>query len=231
MSSATTAYELAADINAWFSELPTRIRKDVLRLGALRLLDADEALYLRGDPPDGIYLVKSGVVRLSGASDEGREIVLDYFGGGAVFGETSMFDGLPRMHDARANGAAEVLHLPPKAYRQLQKQPAFAAALYRLGGLRTRILLTALRDYSAQSMEHRLATRLLILANGHGVEGEAGEALNLHLPHDALAQLVGSTRQRVNQILNEWESKGLIAHHYGAILLKDKSRLQALASH
>ena len=102
-------------------------------------------------------------------------------------------------------------------------------ALLRLEAQRLRILLTAIEQYSTQSLEQRLATRLLMLAASHGVPSQQGLKIDLHLSQETLAQLIGATRQRVNTILKDLERKGLVEQRYGSILIRDTAKLEALA--
>ncbi|MCY1355380.1 Crp-like helix-turn-helix domain protein [compost metagenome] len=89
----------------------------------------------------------------------------------------------------------------------------------------------ALESYALQTLEQRLANRLLMLAASHGRETAAGLELDLHLPQDALARLIGATRQRVNQILKDWEQEGLISHGQGGrVCLPAPGKLEALAT-
>jgi CRP-like cAMP-binding protein len=87
----------------------------------------------------------------------------------------------------------------------------------------------ALEQYSTQSLEQRLANRLLTLVGSYAANKRRGVELDLHLPQEILAQLIGSTRQRVNQILKDWESEGLIEQKYGAVTLSNLKRLEKLA--
>ncbi|SFK37942.1 cAMP-binding domain of CRP or a regulatory subunit of cAMP-dependent protein kinases [Methylocapsa palsarum] len=168
--------------------------------------------------------------RVSNVSRTGQETVLDYYGPGAWFGEVSAIDGLPRVHDARAHESATVLHLTTSDLDDLMiLHPVLSRALLRLQALRLRLLLVALETYSAQSMEQRLANRLLMLAISFGVATTKGLKIKLHLPQETLAQLIGATRQGVNQILKKWEAEGTIGQRYGRILLLDQARLEKLA--
>ena len=69
---------------------------------------------------------------------------------------------------------------------------------------RLQIVLDAIETYSAQSMEQRLAMRLLTLADRYGVATTRGLKIRPELAHETLARLIGSSRQRVNRILNDW---------------------------
>lgn len=214
----------------WFAALPEEIRTDVLARSGKRYLQSGERLYVRGTGSDGFYGVIEGAVRLGGISAEGRETVLDFFGPGSWFGETSLLDGLPRSHDADAHGPTVLLHLRPREFDELQlAHPPFARALARLVALRLRILLMALEQYSAQSLEQRLASRLLMLAGPYGRAVPEGTRIELHLPQETLAQLIGSTRQRVNQILKAWQARSILSQQYGRITVSDPTELERLA--
>ncbi len=229
MAAALPIYELASRANAWLSRLPAPVRDDLVQSARPRSLEAGQRLYSCGDIADGFYLVKTGAVRVSGVSSAGRETVLDFYGPGVWFGEVSMLDGLPRTHDAQAYDPATLLQLRTAEFEEMiAAHPAFARELLRLAGLRMRLLLTALESYSSQSLEQRLANRLLLLAVSHRAPVEGGLRIELRLAQEVLAQLIGSTRQRVNQILKGWESEGMISHHYGRIVLLDETRLKAM---
>jgi CRP-like cAMP-binding protein len=87
----------------------------------------------------------------------------------------------------------------------------------------------ALEHYSTQSLEQRLANRLLMLAGSFGVMSPQGLKIGLRLSQETLAQLIGATRQRVNTILKKWELDGIVEQRYGNILIRNKPRLEALA--
>lgn len=216
--------------NDWFDALPELVRRDVHARSQKRILAAGERLFTRGDRSDGVYGVLKGSVRVSGISGDGQETILDFYGPGSWFGEVSTLNGLPRGHDAKAYMPTTLLHVSPDNLEHLlATHPAFSRALLRLEAQRLHILLAALEQYSVQSIEQRLASRLLMLAGPYGVSSSQGLKIELHLPQETLAQLVGVTRQRINQILKDWHREGLIDHQYGHVTLLDKARLEKLA--
>jgi CRP-like cAMP-binding protein len=195
-----------------------------------RVLQPGERLYSRGEQSDGMFGVIEGSIRVSIVSPGGVQIVLDFYGPGSWFGEVSTLDEMPRNHDAEAHIPTTLLQLSPADAEELiASYPAFGRALLRLEAQRLRILLTALGLYSTHSLEHRLANRLLMLAGSYGVPGDQGQKIELHLPQETLAQLIGSTRQRVNQILKTWEKRGIVQQHYGHLVLLNQARLEAIA--
>jgi CRP/FNR family transcriptional regulator, cyclic AMP receptor protein len=230
MTPALTIYQLAVMANAWFSELPINIQSAILKCAKPKFLDAGTRLFSRGETANGLYLVKSGVIQISNVTPDGRQTILDFYGPNCWFGEVSLLDGLPRVHDASVYEDASLIHFSAAEFEGMIAQyPEFSRALLRLTSLRLRLLLTALETYSVESLERRLANRLLLLAAAHGASSAPGIlAINLHLPQEILAQLVGATRQRISQILKDWEGNGLISHHYGKVILLDEARLKAI---
>jgi CRP-like cAMP-binding protein len=197
-------------------------------LGAV--LAPGERLFSRGDRSDGVYGVLAGAVRVSGVSLGGRETVLDFYGPGSWIGEVSTLEGQPRQHDAHAHGTTSLLQVSPDDLEALlAMHPALSRAFLRLEARRLRIVLTALEQYSVQSLEQRLANRLLMLAGPHGAASPEGVKIRLRLSQDTLAQLIGCSRQRVNQILRRWERDGVVEQRYGHITLREQVKLEKLA--
>ena len=69
------------------------------------------------------------------------------------------------------------------------------------------------------------AKQLLNLARSYGVKEHDGIRINLHLPQEDLAQLLGASRQRINAMLSDWAKQGWIAVHYGHVTLHNSAAL------
>ena len=231
MTSLLSLYRNAVTSNSWFDSLPAAIREDILSRARQRELAAGERVYSRGKGADGFYKVVAGSVCISGVSREGHVTVLDFYGPGAWFAEVSALDGGSHVHDASAYEPTSLLQITLTDLEELLVlHPTLSRSLLRLEAQRLRLLLAALESYSAQSMEQRLANRLLMLALAFGETTKRGAEIKLHLPQETLGQLIGTTRQRVNQILKEWERDGIVQQpEYGRILLRDQHSLGKLA--
>lgn len=84
-------------------------------------------------------------------------------------------------------------------------------------------------SYATHALEKRFAGRLLTLGLVYGTRSPDGLEVQLRLPQEILARLAGVSRQRVNQLLKEWESQGLVRHGYGRITLGDVAAFERLA--
>lgn len=222
-------YSEAVTSVRWFEELPAAVQDEVSQRSRLRAFPAGAAVFRRGEAPDGLYRVRDGLVQLSGNSSDGRETILDIYGADAWFGETAALARCARTHDAVALGPVQAQHLPQAHLdRLLDAHPSLALALLRLEARRLRLVLTALEEYSTQSMEQRLANRLLLLADAHGSSSGGGALLRLPLSQEMLARLVGTTRQRVGQILQLWEAQGLVVRGRRRLVITRTDELERL---
>jgi CRP/FNR family transcriptional regulator, cyclic AMP receptor protein len=217
--------------NRWFAGLPLPLRDDILSRAALRELRAGERLYSRGDAADGWYGVLEGAIKVCATTVDGREMVLTWLEPGTWFGEISLFDDLPRAHDGVAHTATRLLWLTPAQFADLlARHPPFCVALMRLQCQRLRLLFAAVEDLATQPIEARLARQLLGLAASYGRATGDGVAIDLHLPQEEIAQLLGASRQRVNQVLKAWERDGWLRGRYGQLLITDRAALQRCAA-
>lgn len=222
MARLTSAHRQTMLDSAWFGGLPAAARDEALELATLRHLSEGELLYAKDRGADAWYGVLAGAIRLGASGPDGRQGLFAFLEPGTWFGDTSLFDGLPRPHDAIAHGVATVLALSTAQFEGLlERYPVLYRHFVELYCQRTRLMYFALEAWTAFSLEERLARHLLNLANGHGQREAEGDdiAINLRLPQEQLAQLLGVSRQRVSQILREWEDHGWLHFRYGRVVL------------
>jgi CRP-like cAMP-binding protein len=101
--------------SAWFCAAPPALRAQLLELGRTRCLAAGERLFSRGAPDDGLYCVLDGLIRIGAASMAGKEALLALIEPVNWFGEIALFDEGARTHDAHAERASTLFHVPRAA--------------------------------------------------------------------------------------------------------------------
>lgn len=217
------------DDGGLFLELPPDAAAQFASLAGRRRLADGELLYARGDAAEALFGLARGRIRLSNVDPDGREVLVMLFEPGDWVGEVSLFDGLPRTHDAHAVGECEVYVLPkerllalldaePRLYRY------FAARLARA----LRWALSYIDDAVFLPLSARLARRLLDLSRVYGENTALGRRLDLHLTQEDLGRMLGASRQSVSKELKRWEARGWIALEYGKVLIRDEAALQGL---
>ncbi|HEV8692363.1 MAG TPA: Crp/Fnr family transcriptional regulator [Ideonella sp.] len=214
---------LSAD--AWFAHCPGELRAALLRMGRVQRLGPGEALFARGQAAEGLCCVLEGALRVGAVQADGSESVLAFVEPGQWFGEISLIDGLPRTHDAVADGPTVVLRVPQAALQAwLAEHPAHWQPIAQLACAKLRMLFGVLEDIAHLPLEGRLAKRLWLLAHGYGARTGPPRRL-LRLPQEQLALMLGVSRQSANKALRALEARGLIALRYGEIELLELARL------
>lgn len=230
LSALSAAQRDALLANPWFASLPPAIQEDLVRRGRLRPLEVDQCLFRRGEVADGLFIVLEGCIRVGGTSVDGYEALLNFYEPGSWIGEVAMLDGEPRLHEAHAHVRSLALQIVAADFEELlSTHPGFCRLMLRLTGQRLRQMLEAFEAFTTQSLEQRLAGRLVMLAAHYGTATPHGVRIELQLPQESLAQLVGATRQRINQVLKQWEAQGLVARERARLLLLDRDALVRLA--
>ena len=212
----------------WFAALPQALRHTLLDMAQVQRLDAGQRLFRRGDKPSGLYAVVEGAMRVGAVSETGKEALLTLIEPPYWFGEISLFDGLPRTHDAFADSASTLLLLPQAGLLALlEREPQHWRDFALLMSHKLRLAFIALEDMSLLPAAPRLARRLLLIAENYG---ESEPRRVLHLAQEQLALMLSLSRQTTNQILKELQAQGVVQLTYGEIEILDFERLRQLAS-
>lgn len=211
----------------WFAGLPAPLRQALLQLAQVQRLDAGQRLFRRGDKPGGLYAVIEGAVRIGAVDAHGKEALLTLVEPPSWFGEISLFDGLPRTHDAFAESPSTLLLVPQAGLLALlDAQPHYWRDVALLMSQKLRLAFVALEDMSLLPAAPRLARRLLLMADNYG-EGEARRVLQL--AQEQLALMLALSRQTTNQILKDLQAQGIVRLSYAEIEILDRERLRRVA--
>lgn len=206
----------------WFGQLPAPVREDIIAVAALQQMRDGELIYRKGDAPHGWLGLVDGAVKIGSTTQDGKEAVLTFMEPGSWFGEMSLFDGLPRAHDSFAYGDSTLLVVTSTDFHALlQRHPALYPHFISLHCQRMRVMYVAMDEWNTQPLEVRLARQLISLADRYGVPRDNGTEIDLRMPQEGLAQLLGVTRQRINQTLKAWERSGRVHTRYGKIVVAD----------
>lgn len=216
--------------NPLFQKVPDDILSSLVAMAYTRHLPDRARLHAKGDLPDGLYAVIKGCIRASSATADGREALLALFEEGCWFGESSLLEDLPRAYNADAQGDSELLVIPREKFNALLDQhPELYRHFIPFLCQRIRLSTLLLEGHALFSLEERLASRLLLLAQNVLQGGTDKPRQTLGISQENLAQMLGTSRQSINKALREWETKGWIERHYGGITLCDLEAMKRLS--
>jgi CRP/FNR family transcriptional regulator, cyclic AMP receptor protein len=166
-------------------------------------------VFRQGDVADAIFYIEEGKVSLTVISNTGKEAILGMLGEGDFFGEGVLAGQALRMSTATALTYCQLLRVDTKTMTRAIHEKPKVADLF-LACLLARNLQTEqnLIDQLFNSCEKRLARILLLLA--HFNESGMSDTLIPNISQEALAEMVGTTRSRVNFFMNKFRTSGFI---------------------
>lgn len=223
----------AINAGRWFGRLSPSLRHDILRSAYVKRYKDGALICARGDMPEAWMACAKGAIRVSSTSSTGRQVTLAYIEPGVWVGDMALFDGDKRTHDAYAHGETTLLCVSQADFQKiLQQHVELYDALLRLQAQRLRQLYGLVEDLNTLPLRARLAKQLLHLTRSYGVMSLSDSSeirIGLHLAQEELAQLLGASRQRVNQELKSMEREDVIRIEPGGLIVRDRATLLRIA--
>ena len=184
-----------------------------------------EKIYSQGDPTKGVKYIQKGAVKLSVVNEVGKEAVVAILGPGDFFGEGCLAAQSVCMGTATAITSTLILFIEKnEMIRVLHAEHAFSDRFISHMLTRNIRIEEDLVDQLFNSSEKRLARTLLLLAR-YGNEDQP-EGLIPKVSQETLADMIGTTRSRVNFFMNKFRKLGFI--HYNGGLQVHKSLLSVV---
>jgi CRP/FNR family transcriptional regulator, cyclic AMP receptor protein len=173
-----------------------------------------DVIFSQGDASDSVLYIQEGAVKLSVQSHGGKEAVVAMLGPGDFFGERALAGHPVRLEAATAMTATTVLSIPKRQMiRLLHDQHALSDRFITYMLARNIRIEEDLVDQLFNSSEKRLARTLLLLAR-YGKPDQTHRVLP-RISQETLAEMVGTTRSRVNFFMNKFKKLGFIEYNGG----------------
>lgn len=214
---------------AWFASLSSTLRHDILRSASVFRYADGEVIALRGEPATGWMACCGGAVQVCSVTANGKSVTLDYVEPGQWLGALEVLDGAPHQQEVSAHGATAILRVPRQAFLSiLSAHTELYGALLRQQAGCMRRLVEQVDDLKTLGLRQRLARQLLELARKYGLPDGQGIRITLRLAQQELAQLLGASRQRINEQLKHMERQDTIRMDAGALVLWNVGALQRI---
>ena len=211
----------APDFNAQAFLDSAGLAKTILQYGR------DEVIFTQGEASEHVLYVQSGGVKLSVVSKRGKEAVVAMLGPGDFFGEGCLAGQLVRMGSATAITPSAILRVEKaQMVRLLQRQHEMSDRFIAHMLTRNIRIEEDLIDQLFNSSEKRLARTLLLLAR-YGKEDKPIRTVP-RVSQETLAEIVGTTRSRVNFFLNKFKKLGFIEYDGERPIKVNKSLLSVV---
>jgi CRP-like cAMP-binding protein len=212
-----------------FSSMKSNELDQLLTATTTRRLKAKQTLCRKGDPGNQLYGILSGCLKILTTGKDGKDVVFTLMGPGEVLGEIALLDGEKRSATVVAVEPTELLSLDRRALMPfLDRHPSVMISLASVLAKRVRRLTDRAEDRQTMPLPGRIAKRLLSLSEQHGKRPIVGGPIEVRMPQQDLADLVGTTRESVNKQLRAWQNQGIVELGRGRVILKRPEALEAV---
>jgi len=179
----------------------------------------NEVLFLEGDGPRGLFVVRKGEVKIYKIGDNGREQILEVEGPGRSVAELPLFDGCPYPASAAALEDAVVLILPASTFhRLLDRHPEISRAVIASLAGRLRRMVALVEEVSLKAVRERLAAVFLEMAGD-------GDTCNLTWTNQEIAARIGTVREIVSRTMARMVHDGAIRLDGRRMVILDRDKL------
>lgn len=200
--------------------------------------DRNEIIYYAGDPADSLFQITRGRVKIIRISNIGKEKTIDIYQTGDFFGELCICGEGKRSDQAIALEPVQVTAIQIRGLLQLlPKKPELALDLLQLVCGRLSEYQDQIATLAFDNVPVRLAREILRLSQVPGCREENGGngaiRLGVNLTHEEIASLIGTSREIVTTLMNQFRKKGLVDYNRRAICVYPeviKNYLQNLKS-
>ena len=205
---------------------------EIARIAQGRRFRAGEVLFHKGDEGGDVYVILRGRVKAFATGPDGDDIVFRYMGPGELVGELGALTQGTRTASNVAVEDCELLMVQKRELMPLlRRQPEIAIRLLAALAARMIRLSESLEDNNFRPVSARLAKCLLGFADRWPQPAPHGTVrIGLRLPQGELGDLVGATRESVNKLVRQWTIDGVLEMHDGAVTIKKRAALEALAA-
>jgi len=193
------------------------------------LLDADrgETIFHPGAAADVVYLVETGMVKISYLDESGKKLTLGLVGTDEIFGEMGLVGDKQQWHLATAIGMAIIRVVEiGEAMKAIASHEKGLQLLVEHFAARARRYEESLEDLAFRDIEARLSRQLLALADEFGEEIRDGTLIGLAITHKELADMIGAVRENVTLALNRFVREGVIEKSRYRIVITDEGGLR-----
>lgn len=216
--------------NRLLSELNDAQMAELLTLGRTIHFDAEQPVFLKGDPGDSLYAILKGQIAITTSSADGKRMLLNMLDSGDVLGEIGLIDGRERTASATAMRQSDLYRIDRGDFIPfLERHPPLCTRMMMVLCERLRWVSENIEDAVFHDVPRRLARRLLLLADSYGQPTPNGLRINLAVSQESLASMLGVTREIVNKSLKALRNSETISYTKGFILINNLALLRDMA--
>ncbi|HYE10565.1 MAG TPA: Crp/Fnr family transcriptional regulator [Patescibacteria group bacterium] len=221
-----TNYEYLKQISI-FSQLKEDFLVKIDSISIMRNYTKGRIIFMEGEPGEAFYYIKSGLVKISKISSDGREHILHILNEGHVFAEVTLFNNTSYPATAEVLEEAQIGMIKNSDLQKLiVENPEISLELIKYLNHRLIEAQNKVRNLALYDTFGRTAQALVKLAEDHGKKTAVGIELDLGISRQELANIVGTTRETVIRVLAAFKKEKSIELDKSNIIIKDIDKVK-----
>lgn len=186
-----------------------------------------EIVYLDGDECTGLYIIRTGRLKLVRSSSTGKEQIINILNPGDLLGFEVFYEGRAYKNTAVAMDDSELCYIEKNAFfKILEREPDISKKLIISLGKELNHAYERIGNLGLLNAKEKLGHLLYTLANEYGVKADGEVKLNLTLSRLEIAELLGITQETSIRLLKSFKEEGILDIRRKEILIKSMSRLK-----
>ena len=204
--------------------------KEISRTLPMSACNTGELVTTPNDTDERLYIVKRGRVRLYRLTPDGKQLTLDILDKGRVVGRMSWLgQELNQVYAEAIEDAVICSFTPGELRRLIERFPSIGLNIIRYLAERLAVSEREREVMAFRSVEQRLATRLLELAERFGRDIEGGVAIDERLTQQELADMIGTSRETLATTVSSLRERGVLEMENQRVVIRDLERLRELS--
>ncbi len=215
----------------FFSQVGQNNQNQLLSLGETRHYRKGETIFHAGSPGEYVYILLEGRVKIYQLSSVGREVILWFCFPGELFGLAEILRSGRREVFAQSCCDSEILVIGQNAFAHfLQQSPQASTSVIDLLSCRLRELGNVHLNVAADNVTSRVVKLITRLAARYGKRIHSDIYLDIPITHQEMADMIGTSRQTVTEVLGDLRRKGILRVENRAIYIQNLTWLEHAAN-
>jgi len=211
-----------------FSSLKQDSMMELNKLAKEKEIGKNQPIYFPNEPSSSIFFLKTGRVKISRYSDDGKEIIMAFINPGEVFGEMSYFGEGERTDIAISVDPSYICAINKDEFaRFIERNPALNLKLTKIFGLKLKSYSERIEDLVFKDAKQRVISFLVKLSEENGKQVGDQIFVKPFLKHQDIADLTACARQTVNDVLTDLREKSIIDFDRKKLIINDTSKLKS----
>jgi CRP-like cAMP-binding protein len=209
-----------------FESLTVAEQQSLIGSGVTHLYKKGEIIFREGGIPTGIFYIKAGMVKKYKTTHKGNEQIFYLCGEGELLGYHALLGEEFYMDSAATIEDSHITFIPKDIFLNvLRNSTAFSNALLKALGHEFSLFMNSISNQATKSVRERLAFNLLILNEKFKTANQSGPVSEINLSRTDLANMVGTAKETLVRLLQEFSAAGLIEKSGKALRIVDRRGL------